>query len=277
MKRIFVAALVALLVIILGAAGLYYLSRGHPALSEPANPQPPAGIPQGGPLATNPQGYPLQSPQGDIVGQQVFPLSNEQKTSVMEIAQQNEIVSALKEKLDAQKAIVEENGIRLPRGIVGTAVFIGPEWDMKVSVDVERKEVVNIHIERHREKIQPQIFENLENVVKMAEKNPAVASRLAGKNYITNILRQSPEGMVSIGFIDRETKNPLFIADINPKSGETSIREVPQQPRVQRPQGLLSGGKIDKGGIEVWQVAAFILLALLVAVLAYMYFSPKKK
>jgi len=277
MKRIFVVVLAAFLVIILGAAGLYFLSRGQLPLSEPTNPQPPAGIPQGGPLATNPQSEPPQSPQGDVVRQQVFPLSDAQKASVLEIAQQNEIVSGLKERLNTQEAIVEEKGIRLPRGIVGTVIYIGSEWDMRIPVDIGNKEIISINIERHREKTQPQRFENLENAIKMAEKNPAVASRLAGKKYITNILPQAPEGMVSVGFIDRETKNPLFIVDIDPKSGEASIREVPQKPKVQRPQGLLPVKKTDKGGIEIWQGVAFILLVLLVVVLAYMYFSPKKK
>jgi hypothetical protein len=257
MKRIVLALSVGFLILILGAAGLYFLSRGQFPLSESANPQPPAGIPQSGPLAANPRGGPPQSPQGDVVRQQVLPLSDAQKATVLEIVQKNEIVSGLKERLDMQEAIVEGNGIQLPIGIVGTAIFRGKEWDMRVTVGIERRDVMSILIEKHREK-QPQ--KEIENIVKMAENNPQVAKRLSGKKYTTQIMPPTPQGRVHVAFIDQKTKKHLFLAEVEPQTRGVRIIE-PQKTT----------------GVALWQVAGLLLLALLVAVLAYMYFSPKKK
>jgi hypothetical protein len=267
MKRILVAVLAAFLVIILGTAALYFFSSQQPSPTEPLNPQPPGAIPQS---------EPPQSPQGDVVKQQVFPLSDAQKASILETVQQNEIVLGLKERLDTQEAIVEENGIRLPLGIMGTAIFIGPEWDMRVSVDVERKEVVNIHMERHKERSQQQEFQQLGTIaelVEKAEQNPAVAQRLKDRKYITRVSPPTPEGLVDVGFIDRQTKKPLFIAEVNTKSGEVSIREIPSQPN----KAVQEGRRAQLEGIKAWQVVALLLLAALVAVLVYMYYSPAKK
>jgi hypothetical protein len=248
MKRIIIAVLAAFLILILGAAGLYFLTREQPPLTEPANPQPPAGIPQSGPL---------QPTQGGVVRQQVLPLSDAQKASVLEIAQKNEIVSGLKERLGAQDGFVEGNGIQLPIGIVGTVIFMGEEWDMRVTVGIERRDVMSILIEKHREK-PPQ--KEMENIVKMAENNPQVARRLSGKNYTTQIMPPTPQGRVHVAFIDQKTKKHLFLAEVEPQTRGVRIIE-PQKTT----------------GVALWQVAGLLLLALLVAVLAYMYFSPRKK
>lgn len=203
------------------------------------------------------QGSLLPPQQGGLEKPSLVVFSEEEKKVLRNIAENNVIVSDLKEKLGAHDVFVEKNGIRLPLGVVGTVIYRGPEWDARVSVSVEKKDVISIQIEKHREK-PPQMEPG--NMVKMAEKNPQVAQRLQGKKYTTQLFPPTPQGAGHVAFIDEKTKKHLFLAEVDPQSNEVRIIE-PQR----------------SGGIEVWQIASLLLLVLLVAVMAYLYFSPKKK